>query len=163
MQSVSLPSPLSNNNHTQAASSCQYYDSHLAYYYSNQMNNYEMNPSSLVLDASTAYKWQEQQAETYSKHPLSMIASDIKTEGNPMVDTANVGANEFSSQIDRTHNIHSNNMLMVSTAFDEFFINRWALNCNANRYHSNVHITYSNYSFFFLCTFLVKGRAAMVF
>lgn len=124
MQSVNLPSPLSINNHTQAASSCQYYDSHLAYYYSNQMNNYEMNPSSLVLDASTAYKWQEQQEETFSKHPLSMIASDIKTEGNLVVDTANVGANEFSSQIDRTHNIHSNNMLMVSTAFDELFFHQ---------------------------------------
>lgn len=138
MQSVSLPSPLSINNHTQAAaSSCQYYDSHLAYYYSNQMNNYEMNPSPLVLDASTAYKWQEQQEETYSKHPLSMIASDIKTEGNLVVDTANVGANEFSSQIDRTHNIHSNNMLMVSTAFDlNFFIIRLALDVNAVKHPS---------------------------
>ncbi|KAI8582735.1 hypothetical protein K450DRAFT_226651 [Umbelopsis ramanniana AG] len=117
MQMVSLPSPLSINNHTQAAASCQYYDSHLAYYYSNQMNNYEMNPSSLVLDASTAYKWQEQQEETYSKQQLSMLSNDIKpencslmTEGNLVVDT--VGANEFSSQIDRTHPIHSNNMLM---------------------------------------------------
>jgi hypothetical protein len=132
MQPVSLPSPLSTNNHIQAAASSQYYDSHLAYYYSNQMNNYEMNPSPLVLDASTAYKWQGQQEETYSKQQLSMISNEIKpencslmTEGNLVVDTANVGANEFSSQINRTHHIHSNNMLMVRTPLDILFLCHW--------------------------------------
>jgi hypothetical protein len=121
MKSANVPSPLSINNHTQAAP-CQYYDSHLAYYYSNHLNNYEINPSPLVLDASTAYKWSEHQEETYSKQQLSMICDEMEpencslnTEGKMMLDISTTTAtpDEFSTHVDQAHHV-----LMVWTLSD---------------------------------------------